>query len=103
MAAKKADIFQNVICKWCGNRPVELVEKLYPKYTGYSVTRRVEVLCRKCADKFIETECAAGSTRISMKGAKLGEIRSFFETLTPGEIHYNLLDPIYKLITPPAP
>lgn len=100
--AKKPDIFQNVICKWCGSRPVELVEKLYPKYPGYSITRRVEVLCRKCADKFVETECAGGSRRIPMKGDKLGEVRSFFESLAPGEIRYNLLEPIQKLIAPPT-
>ena len=100
MGAKKADLFAPVICKWCGGKPVDLVEKFYPKYANYSVTRRVEVLCRKCAEKFIETECASGHTRISLTEKKLGEIRTFFESLTPGEIRYNLLEGLYKLISP---
>ncbi|MBI3016126.1 MAG: hypothetical protein HYY65_13935 [Candidatus Tectomicrobia bacterium] len=101
MGAKKGNLFAVVICKWCGGQPVDLVEKFYPKYPSYSITRRVEVLCRKCADKFIETECASGYTRISLTEKKLGEIRTFFDNLTPGEIHYNLLDALHKLISPP--
>lgn len=84
-----------VICGWCGEeRGVELIEKLYQEP---GVTRRFEMLCPACAEKF-KQECGFGHTDIPLQEERRQQLTTLLDSLSDFELGNSRLGRLKEVV-----